>query len=477
MTTFGLDEVVASELLGGLVQKSQRIVIFHDIIKRRFPGVLKAEFANSQVIGVNLQKMADCPIFHSKIWYEVHRGKILRLVAHSFNLTRFHLEYSNWTQESWVSWNGPIQLTPAARGSFIFARSFEKSRLRIKEHPATVVIEPAGGGAVIDLSRHTVGAVLGHLPSLAKGGKVLRAAAPFISKKALEALGAGPNCRCWGGQESNVSRYGCCLHAKIIEYPKRLVLGSANLTRQALHGKHGPINHETVVVVPKPAGFRMERALPGFRGTPLNSLLEIPVDEPGDVDSDDSEIVDWKEERRLRGDAPESARLAFRSERDLVVRLSGAHVRVSQIRLQSTTKETLVLPGGKARGHFDYGIAAGPPSERLAQMFMSLPIIVVGMKSGKVAWKLELDLTDLWLLLRPSFERRGGSSNGGGLKKHRGRGALDYVDVREALRLARRQQGGASPWQRWLAQNSKGSIGQVPAWCFETASLIRREDR
>jgi transcription elongation factor GreA-like protein len=93
-TTFTLDEAVLVALLDKYhVHKDQRVVVFHDILRHRCPGILKSYYPNAMVYTVELTQSYSqrCPVFHSKIWARLSNNTINKLVITSANLSQYHL--------------------------------------------------------------------------------------------------------------------------------------------------------------------------------------------------------------------------------------------------------------------------------------------------------------------------------------------------------------------------------------------------
>jgi hypothetical protein len=496
-TTFGLDEAVLTELLQRHeVSRKTRIVVFHDVMKHRHPGLLRRRFPNSATYAIVLRETADtrtCPIFHAKLWMRISpKGFVCRrLAVQSFNLTRYHLDQDGSTLESSLVWTGLALPVPRKR-IFSRRRLFEiRGTKRLQDVvPFTFVVEANERTLkltavvrppsvmvrdLVQTRRDPVRACAGPLPKwgairfLADLGRDVRAENPF---KEINVYGD--------------SRAGTALHAKLIECGSFIVAGSANLSCQALGlrvataragGTRGitsdnlpaPVNCEAIVLLPRPRGFALSSKLKGF---PRLKGVPDTAEAGGDVDPDDDADT-WLDQRRLASVGPVEAQLVLvggKAQVHFKQRLGLARTIAIEApngdALRVAAARRLVLPRDEQQRH-------------LAALLCHDRVTISGFGHTEI-WRLELDLGEMWTW----FQHHGRSTSPGGRTttvSHEG-GSREprrtgFNDVRE-----RRQRAYSSSsytaetkawdgwWQRYGKTDTPGS--RIPDWCIDLAAKL-----
>lgn len=479
LTTFGLDEAVALRLLERTNYRGAAVILY-DAARRRNPGLLRLKFPRVHLAGVILPEVGEtCPVFHSKLWMSLDSKSlaIRRLAVHSFNLTRFHLEEGDRRSfESWMSWQGlSLEMPQGLRG--LVSRSLRAedcilSGVRAK----TILIDSRQGRLAISEAAKPAGALM-PLPS-AK----IRAAAPFVSRTAVGSLADQRGVVVWRGERMESGKR-ISLHAKIVDVGTALVLGSANLTSQALLGRKGrPINHETVVLMDPLSRTRIESLLKGFDKLSLEEL-DDSGEVPGDLDAADEDIKDFLEARRLSLAAPRKAELILRpvpAPGNVSLLLSAGAICGKRVVRHSTLvlkahddSATICLPSSRVATPVSVPRSSWRTLARW--LLRRQTIFVEGHYRNRVVWKRELDWGDSWAWALGIPAARLGpivsSSRSSPMADEDHTITSDYPDVRELLRRMSdaapnrlRRIRGIDGWIQRHAALSPSSSGRVPAW-------------
>lgn len=487
-TTFTFDEAVLKILLEKYkVPHTKRVVVFHDVLRHRNPGLLSAYYPQSTVYSVILKENKGkrvCPIFHSKIWarvdYSSNPPMLKNLAVGSLNLTSYHLmERDRGTFESFVNWDIPVRngaTFPANYFLFkkrlVFPATGIKSQIVIEEPPATIIIS-ARSGLRIDTSESK--AVCNIIKSEAKNwGNAILCAAPFVSKAALKKVGIDDT-RVY----SNRDKTGRELHAKIISYQKATILGSPNLTMQALGAENGLVNHETIVIARKLLKSDISK-LKNFTQLALDSCNDKS---PGDEDRDDPlphEYGGWIAERNWKINAPREAILVIDKEGKRAYikftdKVQGSRVWIASkgllhngVYLYIRKSRRTAFPRRAEEKDFAKIISQGPAE-------------ITSKAKGKIVWKLDLNFGDYWpsLELRRRYIRPGNGGNGDGEDgPHLSKGSIfDSYDVRDLRLMAIKEptKGRAlGPFARWLSRYEI-NVAHIPIWCDRIAEQLYRK--
>lgn len=480
-TTFSLDEQVLVELLRAhRVPAHQRIVVLHDVMRHHAPGFLRQHYPNSLIVAVEItghRPVANsCPVFHSKIWLAVKRRPLRcqTLAAPSLNLTRYHLDKRYQTFETFPWWSNlsiPLNQIGWMKSNLLFQKC---GLIRQTLKCASFVVD-ARNKAPSQIQSRRLPAI-DMLDELLGGQEPIGCAAPFVSEAAIKRLfprtvAAKRSPKIWTGIHPD----GTNLHAKLIETPRLLVLGSTNLTCQAL-GIGRFLNHETVVVVPR-RKLRLSTLLRGFPREDYRTL-RVP-EQPGDPDEDDDATENWSERRQLAINGPARADIVM-VDRRAEIQLKGSLAGARQVVIASTTERTLKPLSVGAAKHLCFKSCT--KQLRLAEHLLAPPVEVRGRRQGRDVWVRELDCGSLWAVLEMNAERlvdfRKSLETLAGKKKASKASVATHTDVREARRSAYKKPklgNEEREWQAWLAGLSPNlAVNAIPAWCIDLAAKIRR---
>jgi hypothetical protein len=483
-TTFSLDEQVLVKLLRRFkVESSRRIVVFHDIMKHQFPGLLHQHYTHSLVVSVQLINTRgpsrSCPVFHSKLWMGIERRpfRCRVLAVPSLNLRRYHLDEVWKTFESFAIWpDVSLGLGELEWMNKDLIFSEEHAHVRCKINCGTVFVDARRGLPFALRSSNTpaIQIIEKHL----KGESLHCCAAPFASQRAIERLLptktlSGKRPAVWVGSRPD----GTCLHAKLIESSRSLILGSTNMTCQAL-GIGRFLNHETVVVERR-GSLRLSKLLRGF---PRRYKLPDTPEEPGDRDETDPAIENWAERRRLAVNGPVRVEL-FLSSMRAGIRIVGPLGGAAAIVIASKSER---VPSISAPAHERLTFPSDAAQLALAQLLLSPLVEVKGLRRGTCLWIRALDCGSFWTVLEANAtdlgaarKTLGGAGTRHGLPpKHR---IKHYQDVRLARIEAYQNpilDDEYRDWQNWLTHLSHGlPLRGMPAWCVNLASQIRKIER
>lgn len=464
-TTFGLDEAVLVELLERYaVPREARIVVFHDVLKHRCPGLLRHHFPDSRIVAVQLTSAGrGCPVFHAKLWMHLSKRPFRCVTAaiHSANLTRFHLdERSSTLENAVVVQDVDVPLRDLVTPKRVFGG--EKGHGRVKVRPETVFVDLRANHPVVSTSTKPAHRLV---QVATDGAAALACAAPFVGTQALEWLGCDA---AFTGERRSLK-----LHAKLIEYPDVVITGSVNLTSQALGLKlAAPINTESVVVLRRPRGSSfLKRVLKGF---PRVERGATGVIEPGEGEElgEDGE-PDWAEARRRVLAAPRAVQPVLANGK-VHLRLCGRASPVSELQLWSSAGVKSAKPAKRPFG--------SQAAQRDLERILSSPDAELrGLRYGKEEWRCPVDLGELWPLIEPrrpaarfqeaSPEEGEGKRGGAG---RRGGASVDWMDDVRTLRRQAVESHGGTPrsreWARW--KRAYGAKRRVPEWCSDLAERL-----
>jgi hypothetical protein len=484
ISTYSLDETVLCALLRQYnVLSSTRIVVCHEIMRHRFPGYLGKHYRNSTVVSVVHAGKKRCPVFHPKLWMKTKGSECRELLIGSFNLTRYHLDEEEKTRESICHWDR-LRLALPRYGLFDLckSRSLPTSQ-RIKIAPVTIAVKcGVNGPTALEVKRVPVAHVLEHQFGL-DGDRLGFGCAPFCSDRAVASI-AGPDqeaaVRVW---DARMVHAGGDLHAKCLEFDRHIVLGSANLTEQALLGKdQKPLNTEAIICLPKRRQF-LKPYFRGIRPRQLDTGKVIDSNPPGDPE--EGEDSDWVKQKELAVYAPEELKLIFeeRGQRArLRIAIKGGHGRrLGWLVLRSEGRsDFLPLRLTRAEAH-------DIPRRHwrlLAKLILNPPIQVEG-KSGRKHWRRELDIDDFWLDVedfRKRLNRMGNFYAGKDVPQDDLEERLrnEFVDVRDIRdSLMRREKVShlreANLRHEWLRKYAQNPVFKSYAWCLAVALQVRKD--
>jgi hypothetical protein len=486
LTTFGLDEAVLVRLLSTHeIHSRQRIVVFHEIMKHRNPGLLQAHYENSKVVSVEIAKNHRnniCPIFHSKVWMEVTKVPLrcVRLAVLSGNLTRYHLD-SDVDGKTCETFSYRTDTAIKLPHGSIFNKKliFEgHGKTRIKLARATLIIDDSESAIRFSNTNEPVHNTIARI--IDDGDHVIGCAAPFVNKTPVQTLNEENHpLRIWSGEKKDGTR----LHAKIVETKKYVIMGSPNITKQAYGlSDYGIVNHEALLISKKPKAFSLLKILKGFTRIEPKQL----DDHEKEPDSDYDGYFDWMQQKEWAVHGPDSVTLVLNETTKRVeIIIRGSLDKVSKITLHSyeNGKESPSILESPARQHLKLKMAA--QQQKLATAVLCPPVIVKGWKGrkNKPVWVRELNLGEFWNWIENNVVfikslSTSGSDNGEMLKNDSSKKVL-FDDVRE-LRLKAYTQRKSSIrvqlWHNWISKYSKyGSVGQgMPNWCIELGKRLRR---
>ncbi len=480
-TTFSLDEQVLVELLRKHnIPTDQRIVVFHDVMKHHAPGFLRQHYRQSLVVSVEIigtqGARNKCPIFHSKLWLAVEKKpfRCRVLAVPSLNLRRYHLDQSAQTFETFPWWSNlslPLDQMKWMTKNFLFHR---RGLVRHKISCATIEVDARTGSPtrLVSWRKPAIQVIRGIL----SGEEPIGCAAPFASRNAISrifqnAIAKGRVPFVWMDRRSD----GTCLHAKLLTTRKYLVLGSTNLTCQAL-GIGQFLNHETVVAALR-GTLNLAKLLRGFSRIDY-SELNAP-EEPGDWDENDKPCEPWLEHRRQALNGPRQVVLELNNGTPQIC-LSGSLGGATRIVITSLREGSPVPMDLKAARRLRF--KSHESELQLAEHIFATPVEVRGRRNGQDVWTRELDCDSFWAVLENNashlLELRTKLSQISRRRKPLARTtASSYGDVRDSRTIAYldpKLGHDERDWQIWLIGLSRDLPVQViPAWCVNLAQRIR----
>jgi len=473
-TTFTLDEAVLVELLKyEKVSPTQKIVVFHDILRHRNPGFLKSIFHNAMVYTIELEinHPKRCPVFHSKIWARLkinnNKPELIKLVVTSANLSSYHLvqREEGGTLESYKCFEGqgvslPTE-TPIFDAAFLFPNKLElqKGWHRCKMTPHSLIIDARAG-----LNIKSVIYPLIH--SLKALGVPEACAAPFVCGNAImKHLKPTPKMMVYQGTHP---KKHLAIHAKVMFFNQCMAMGSVNWTSQAMGCTiDKPINHETLLLV-----FKDDSIMRALRGFPYGTLINTDLDVPGDQDPEDP-IPDWNDERKLRIAAPERALLCM--ENNIVsIKLTGG-AKANTVKLRSLRN----LDVGVTVKLQDNIIKQPLNAKSFASIIGKGNVELIGLARGRKVWITSLDYGEYWPILElqgshvePKPKPKRGNKCDGSEQR-----LTNHSDVRDMRQLVI-QNPLKGPtmvaFTRWLYHHGLHSM-DIPIWCQELARQLAEQ--
>lgn len=481
-TSFGLDETVMVELLKKHnVDRNQRIVVYHEIMKHNNPGFLLHNYPNSKVVSIDLiidNKDKLCPIFHSKLWLEISKNpfKCMRLAVLSGNITRYHFDSSN-KQKTYETFavlpKQGIKLPKDIFEKDAIFRGRGRNQLRIR--PATYVINADDQAITIQRKEISVYEVISLLMK-DNNETLIACAAPFVNKTPIRNL-----LNACGKSHADINilsgrrKDGTSLHAKAIETNKHVFLGSPNITSQAYgFATQGIVNHESIVVERKPKGFSLASVLKGFERI---SLENFDDNYNGEFGADGGDYSDWIERKKLSVNGPESITLFLdeKSNRAGIV-INGSFGGATNLTIHNFTSDresdALITCVPKKRLLF-----TNNKQQMLVKAVLSPPVYVKGYIGSKEIWRRELDLDKFWGWIQNHVNLRKfmvQHESNDGLEINGNNGNSPFSDVRD-LRLKAYSDDHLTPevhrWHEWITKYDSESWSKIPRWC---ADLSRR---
>lgn len=485
-TTFGLDEAAMVRLLKmHKVPTRQRIVVYHEIMKHRNPGILEHHYPNSKVVAVELsQKLRKgiCPIFHSKLWMEVSKApfRCIRMAVLSGNITRYHfdLDMESRTCESFVLWQGTEIKLPK---DHLFEKSsiFEGTGMgRLRTRPATYIIDDRIPTLMIQKKEAPVFEVVSSFMKY-NAEELIACAAPFINKTPIDLLNSTRNrVKIMSGKK----RDGTQLHAKIIEMKQHVILGSPNITKQA-YGltDQGIINHETIVLSKKPKDFSLSRLLKGFTRVDLRDLDNLDREPFEDTDG----FFDWLQQKEWSVRGPESTLLLLNEHTGRVeIRMKGKLDDIRRVTIHNYVGDRVSDPLIECPPRRHLKLKKKEQQQRLVEAVLSPPVLLKGIRGKNTIWVREVNLGEFWgwiesnAIFMRSFMTRMLNGSTIGLKDSTV-GSVSFDDVRQ-LRLRayteKKLTSRVQLWHKWLSRYSKyRTVGHgIPHWCIELGKRLRR---
>ncbi len=466
-TTFTLDEAVLVSLLNEYgVNKNQRIIVYHDIMRHRNPGYLFAHYQKSTVYSVILKKGNNhCPVFHTKLWARIQNKKLQKMVITSANISAYHLVKSgdkNGTFESYIEIPCANENLP---NSFIFNNIKHDRSLYGHERlnnidPETILIDTRNKFK-IGLSKNSIFNTIRGIDEIP-----VFCAAPFINGKVVNGIlesSANDKFKVYTGRNIKT---GLALHAKLFLFEKTAVLGSANLTAQALGRTGKTINHELVFL----KKYR-KKEFDAFKKFDLIDLMLCKREVPGDDDPEES-IEDWNIDRLKKIDGPKDALLIIKNKK-AHIKLTGKwqsgsiYIKTEHLEKSIPLKlrsNNILKPTNKNNKQFEF-----------AEIISKGNVKVYCKRYNNTIWEVELDYGDYWqaLELRSHFNGTSGIGNGTyHLKSKQHIAQYDVRDMRQMAITEPEKGEKIAPFVQWL--NNEGiSVIHIPRWCQTLAKKIK----
>jgi hypothetical protein len=481
-TTFTLDEVVLVKLLEEYkVNKEQRIVVYHDVLRHRNPGYLSAHYPNSTVITVVLKRFnnKNCPVFHSKIWVRILKIngtlKITNLVITSANLSQYHLvkRDESGTFESYVQFkNINLQLPK----SFIFEKDNLISDIkhkRINERPETIFIDNRNRkGLIIKVeNKKFVYELINDIHDT-----IDFCAGPFININALLKIFNlkefpfkvySESCNTLPGKKN------LALHAKIILFYKTVVLGSANLTEQALETTGKKINHETILISKRSEKVKYN----DIKKFQIIDINKCNVNLPGDNDPEEdlpANGKNWIAESQMKINAPNDAELVIENNQGIIKFEGNPRTNKVWVKSYNLPNEEVEL---NVRNYRATPNRTNKEDKQLFAKIISHGNVEIYNKK-KIKWKVNLNYGKFWeefdLNNKLTFN---GSGNGNGKRIDKNNHQLDKYDVRDMRQKAIKYPEigkNIKPYWDWLRRENI-DVPHIPEWCQKLAKDLQNK--
>lgn len=465
-TTFTLDEAVLVSLLTEYgINKNQRIIVYHDIMRHRNPGYLFAHYPKSIVYSVILKKGNNqCPVFHTKLWARIENKKLQKMVITSANISAYHLVKTDDKSGTFESYLEIPCANESMPNSFIFNNIKHDRRLHGHERlnnvvPETILIDTRNKFK-IGLSKNSIFYIIKGIDE-----KPVMCAAPFINGKAINGILENNTKDKFKVYTGRNIKTGLALHAKLFLFEKTAVLGSANLTAQALGNAGKTINHELVLLKK-----HRQREFNKFRKFGLIDLTLCKSVVPGDILED---IQDWNVERLKKINAPKDARLKISKQRahiELIGKWQSGNIYIRMEHLEEfiplkLKQKNILRPTNYNRRKFAKIISKGN-------------VIIYCKKYNNVIWEIGLDYGDYWQALELRSHFNGASGNGDGTYHLKSNQHIAQYDVRDMRQLAITEPDkgkNIAPFVRWLSTEGI-SVAHIPEWCQELADKIKESN-
>lgn len=479
-TTFTLDEVVLENLLTqNQIPKSQKIIVFHDVLRHRNHGYLVAHFPNVTIYTVILEKKSKkaCPVFHSKLWMILKKVKndylIKNIVSTSINLSQYHLakREEGGTFESFI----PIKANakfPKNSALFKYINASNKNKQqRIHIEPETILIDIRTNSVKIEKTSKRVIEILKEFehPQFC--------AAPFINGEVIKKEILGDTLDGNFKAYSNVNDKGHSLHAKLFLFKNTAVLGSANYTAQALGIREKKtINHEVILL--KTAEDREFDAFKKFNAINLIDLKdEKSTDDIEDALPDNMD--DWNLLREQLIDAPNEAILIVENNAAKIELKGEYNSKTNSVKIYSKNnrheylkipiKRSFIVPTSK------------DSKETFAKIVIQGDVIIVGMKNTKALWQIELNYGEYWHGLKFIFDNDYKNHGPDETNNTRNKGKsttpqIKYTDVRKIRQKLLKNpelSNQIASFMSWL-NSEKVSTMPIPNWIQDLSKEINK---
>lgn len=465
-TTFVLDEAVLVSLLNeNSIDKNQRIIVYHDILRHRNPGYLLAHYPKATVYSVILLGATKkCPVFHSKLWARIKNNKFNKIAITSANLSAYHLVDTgekSGTFESFIEVDRPNE---KLLNSFIFSnlniKRDPKRHKKLKAKPETILIDTRRGFSA-KLSKNRIFEIIQQINEAP-----IMCAAPFLNGKAIDSILNNNKRKKFTAYTGRNNKTGLALHAKLFLFEKTAILGSANLTAQALGTNGKTINHELVLLKK-----HNNKEFSGFKKFEKVDFLEFKADNPGDNDPEDDLLntKDWSKQRLERINAPD----------DAILRIYGEKACIKFVGKWKTGK---IIIASKYMGNtvpLSVSNNIAKPSKRDKHLFAEIiskgNVEIRCINYGKITWRTELNYGEFWQALELRSHFNSASGNSDGAKQLKSKQQTAQYDVRDMRQLAISDPDKGekiAPFVRWLSKEGI-SVAHIPEWCQKLALEIK----
>lgn len=486
LTTFGLDEIVLSEILKKYdISKEKRIVIFHDIMNHKNPGYISQDFINTLIFSVDLKAIVKnkCNIFHPKIWFTISpSGNIIHsILCSSFNLTSYHFSTGLKVLDSvFFSSNLAIKLQKTNIFSNI-NKGF--GRKVIKINPVTIYINAIDKKNIIfELKEISPGKYISNI--LPGAEKIKYICSPFeISGRFIKSykyFSTNPilyfnECK----KKNNIS-----LHMKFYETDKYLIAGSVNFSDQSFRGYKGnPLNTECILAMKNKNVDFVKRHCSIFKNKAIPDNKKSD-DYSGFCDDKDSIDGDWIKQKDFARFTPKDIELKFDEINGYpYLSLNKVQKKVTRVKIYSKDNNNFVLdlPFKKT-----IRFKKQKDQVNIASLILKPPVIIEGLLSSKTIWKTQLNLGVFWgIISKGNFNSHNTDNNYHNKSDNRStrlkdfrRISSDYLDVRD---IRNELFHGNIPYDAfllkvWLWLNKtviNNNVDDIPDWCCIFSDKLR----
>lgn len=394
---------------------------------------------------------------------------ILKLAINSINLTRYHLSIDGKTFESFALWKDLNLKLP--KDSLFSTENIFKGRgnTRLDLTAKSFFINATLQKPALESLHMTIFEIiekkLGEL-----GERVTGCAAPFVSLTPIKRLaGLDTNIKIWSGMRSDSTN----LHIKIVEMHKYLFFGSPNLTKQAFGLLNGePVNHEAIVLLKKPKGFRLSKVMRGFL-----SLKMIKLEDDDTIeDFEKADIADsnWVEQKNQAVKGPDEVSLAMNGDGKAEIHVKGSLDKVRKITVHPFSGEGYSEAILEAKPNKRIRFTTKEKQSKLVEAVLSPATpIIKGVRGKDTIWIRELNLGEFWKILENNITSQNinsGFGNGNGRENTAGNSSRKQIfpDVRD-LRLTAYQEKISSSmqqWYKWINKYDESFKQNIPDWCI-----------